>query len=347
MIVIDCERLKIGYTGIYSYCMNLVSAILKEAEGSDMQISCFLRKRNKGILGSGTDYSIYRSIYKYIFPYWLSRGGIWHSTFQFPAIMPSKGKSVLTVHDLNFLYENTAEGKEYWLKALQSNVDKATCLIAISEYTKNDILTHLDTGSKEIHVIYNGCEIYSGPVTRPAYVPERPFIYTLGATVEKKNFHVLPCLLKDNDYILIISGQQCGYADRIIEEARKEGVEDRVRFSGIVSEAEKHWYLKNCMAFAFPSIAEGFGLPALEAMYYGKPVFLSRHTSLPEIGGDSAFYFNYEFDRDLMRQEFRDGMEKYSSGIVTPEEIRRHAMSFSWEHAAREHIKLYRHLLSY
>ena len=52
------------------------------------------------------------------------------------------------------------------------------------------------------------------------------------------------------------------------------------------------------------SLAEGFGLPVIEAMTYGKPVFLSRRTSLPEIGGDKAFYFNDEFDPDGMKEKF-------------------------------------------
>ena len=117
-------------------------------------------------------------------------------------------------------------------------------------------------------------------------------------------------LLKDNDYELIIAGNISNYFERILEEARKWNVEDRVNIIGPISEGLKHWYLKNCLAFAFPSIAEGFGLPVVEAMYYGKPIFLSSYTSLPEVGGDLATYFNKEFDPEGMRLEFIEGMER-------------------------------------
>ena len=55
-----------------------------------------------------------------------------------------------------------------------------------------------------------------------------------------------------------------------------------------IDDATKAWLLGHCEAFVFPSLAEGFGLPPLEAMYFGAPVFLSRLTSLPEIGGSQA-----------------------------------------------------------
>ena len=57
---------------------------------------------------------------------------------------------------------------------------------------------------------------------------------------------------------------------------------DRVIIAGPVSADDKNWYYANCEAFAFPSLAEGFGLPVIEAMNHGKPVFLSRLTALPE-----------------------------------------------------------------
>jgi len=62
-----------------------------------------------------------------------------------------------------------------------------------------------------------------------------------------------------------------------------------VSLLGTISESDKIFYYKNCLAFAFPSLREGFGFPVLEAMTFGKPVFLSNKTSLPEIGGSHAF----------------------------------------------------------
>lgn len=347
MVIIDCERLKVNNTGIYHFCLNLAGAILEEVSGMDRpDVSIFLRKRNLGILGKDISYTVYRSLYKYIFPYWKLRGGLWHSMFQYPLIMPEKGKVLLTVHDLNFLYEDTPEGKGYWLSKLQQNVDKATEIVAISEFTRQDIMRHVDTADRPVHMIHNGCTFYTGPVKEPETRPEGEFIYTVGAILPKKNFHVLPCLLQDNSMQLIISGPGDGpYRQKILDEARACGVSERVHMTGPVSEEEKQWYLKNCTAFAFPSVAEGFGLPVLEAMYYGKPVFLSPCTSLPEIGADKAFYFEQGFDRRMMKAVFASGMAELHEGTLDRESIRRHAESFSWKKAAAEYVRLYRRLL--
>ena len=173
----------------------------------------------------------------------------------------------------------------------------------------------IDMGEKHIDVIYNGCNVYRGEIRQPDSLPAKDFIFSVATVLPKKNFHVLPCLLKGTDLELVIAGNKSDYVNVILEEARKYGVEERVKIVGPIEERVKHWYLKNCKAFVFPSIAEGFGLPVLEAMAYGKPVFLSRHTCLPEIGGDYAYYFNMDFDRELMQVEFKRGLEDYYGDV--------------------------------
>ena len=129
-----------------------------------------------------------------------------------------------------------------------------------------------------------------------------------------------------------------------MDEAKKWGVEKRVKIIGPIDEGVKHWYLQNCEAFAFPSIAEGFGLPVVEAMYYGKPIFLSPYTSLPEIGGDLATYFNPEFDPEGMQDEFIKGMNRYRDENLE-EKIKERSKIFSWDEAAKEYWKIYKELM--
>ena len=345
MIFLDCERLKVPDTGLYYFCGNLTSALLRVAEKENMKMTVFLRKKNAGFFGNHCQYLTYRSLYKYAFPYWHLRNGIWHSMFQYPAIMPRHAKTVLTIHDLNYLYEDMQEEQRRMLHdSLQKAVDKASLIASISEYTRKDILSHLNVGDRPVHIIYNGCNRYTGETKEPDFKPSGKFIYSIGAILPKKNFHTLPCLLQDNEMELVISGPMSSYADLIMQEASSCGVADRVHLTGPVSEECKHWYLQHCTAFAFPSIAEGFGLPALEAMYYGKPVFLSKHTSLPEVGGDRAFYFNFDFDRRLMKEEFKKGMDDFMSGKISPESITERACKFSWDKAASQYIELYKEL---
>ena len=111
-----------------------------------------------------------------------------------------------------------------------------------------------------------------------------------------------------------------------------------------MSDEEKVWWYSHCDAFVFPSISEGFGLPVVEAMSLGKPVFISNLTSLPEIGGPEAFYWE-SFDPDIMTEVFKKGMLEYGSDRTKAERIRKWSERFSWENTARDYLKLYKDIL--
>jgi glycosyltransferase involved in cell wall biosynthesis len=150
-------------------------------------------------------------------------------------------------------------------------------------------------------------------------------------------------LLLDNDYELIIGGlNNHSYAKQVIAAAETYGVGNRVKLTGPITEEEKYWYYKNCDAFLFPSYAEGFGLPVIEAMHYGKPVFISTKTCLPEIGGNAAYYF-HSFESQPMRKAFAGGMQHYQR--TQPQQlIKERAAFFSWKKAAQQYIDVYKQL---
>jgi len=133
------------------------------------------------------------------------------------------------------------------------------------------------------------------------------------------------------------------YITKMQQLASDMGVSDRLRLTGPVSEADKAWYLRNCLAFVHPSLAEGFGAPVVEAMIFGKPLFLSNRTSLPEIGGDVAFYFS-SFDGEHMQQVFASGMQRYQSTDLSAALIKR-ALQFDWDKNAAQYIQVYQSLL--
>jgi glycosyltransferase involved in cell wall biosynthesis len=111
-----------------------------------------------------------------------------------------------------------------------------------------------------------------------------------------------------------------------------------------VSDAQKAWLFASCAGFLFPSLTEGFGLPPIEAMHFGKPVFLSDRTCLPEVGGDAAYYFR-RFDPAHMREVVEAGL----ADVGRPgraEAIRRHAAGFSWDACAAAYLDLYLALLA-
>ncbi len=272
---------------------------------------------------------------------------VWHSAHQQTSYIPPKGvKQVLTVHDLNFLYEKPIKKHRRYLSALQRHIDRADYIVAISESTRRDLMDNINLKGKPVEVVYNGLNHFDGDIVPPVSRPEGKFLFSVGTVLPKKNFHVLPVLLKDNDYKLIIAGNKSSYEKKIMEEAANFGVQDRVSIIGPVTDSVKYWYIKNCSAFLFPSVAEGFGLPVIEAMYYQKPVFLSDRTSLPEIGGNHVFYFDHDFEPEVMVEQFRNGLRLFENGGVDKELMKQHALSFSWERTARRYIEIYNDLLS-
>lgn len=347
MIYLDCERMKHPDTGLYHFCLNLASSLIEEAQRRGVKdFGLYLPKDKKNSFGSDIKVKTVGAFDRVLL--YDPRIKLWHTTTQLSRYQPKGCKKVLTIHDLNFLYEPISDAqKQRRLQLVKKNLKGTDAIVAISNFTKDDIKKHLDIGNIPLEVIYNGCDVYKGQIIEPANKPKGKFLFAIGTVLPKKNFHVLPPLLRGNDYELYIGGifDSQDYADKIINVAREYGVEDRVHLLGSVPEAQKHWYLKHCEAFLHPSIAEGFGLPVIEAMQYGRPVFLSVHTSLPEIGGQQAYYFNHDFEPDAMLREFEAGMKDFGSGDITAESVRERALSFSWDEAARRYFDLYQRLL--
>lgn len=342
MVIFDCERMKFPRTGLYAFCDRLGHALLCESgENAPDELGFYVPSSCVGHFGNGSPYLRKRFWHKF---HLAPRVDVWHSAYQLTRYIPSDVPVVQTIHDLNYLYEDLSPARrDRYCRRIQRHLQRVDRIVAISEFVRQDILTHLDTGTIPVEVVYNGCDEYRGEVHPPAQLPLRPFLFTVGTVLRKKNFHALPCLLRVCDYDLVIAGNLSDYARQIEAEARRWGVAGRVHCVGGVSEAVKHWYLQHCEAFLFPSIAEGFGLPVVEAMAYGKPLFLSSHTSLPEIGGDCACYFPTDFNPDGMCSVFVRGLETFGQpGGIGPEKVRQRAALFSWRQAARRYWEIYK-----
>jgi len=346
-IALDCERMKYAHTGLFEYCLQLGNA-LKICKAPEDNVSFYLNPALQQHFQATDSFIDQHGLQKFLFPT-IKNIDIWHTTYQLSRYIPrsSKIKKVMTIHDLNFLHEekSPAKVKKYLLKH-QRNVDRCDHIIAISQFTKNDVLKHLDLRNKPITVIYNGC---ADPIVvdthTPLYLPKSPFLFSLGTVNAKKNFHVLIPLLTNNTYELIIAGKpDSEYVARISAEAKRAGVADRVKLIGAINEADKSWYYQHCTAFLFPSLAEGFGIPPIEAMKFGKPVFLSTATSLPEIGGAVSYYFK-SFKPTEMMEAFEAGMKDYELHDRKAD-IVKHASQFNWRESAEAYLNVYRQVLS-
>lgn len=347
-IILDCERIKYPNTGLHHFCIHLGRSLQQFSDPTQESIYLYLNKADRKFFSADTKYIHQHLAHKFLLPN-TSSYRIWHSTHQLSQYFPrhSKTKIVLTIHDLNFLYDTSKSGSKNKsvLQKIQSRIDRADEIVCISQFTLSDVQAHLQLRDKPCRVIHNGCNIeLLSTLNRPYSAPKGPFLYTIGTIAEKKNFHVLPALLVNNDWQLVISGitQSSYYYEKIIATAKQQGVADRLIFTGPVSENDKQWYMKHCEAFVFPSIAEGFGLPVIEAMYFGKPVILSTHTALPEIGGAQAYYFN-SFDPSSMQEVLQKSLQHYAEKDNHDDIVAR-ANQFSWKNAALQYLDVYRAL---
>ncbi len=348
-LIFDCERMKYPDTGLYHYCLNLGKYLEKNIDLNREQLYFYSPPGEQQWSYTSSNHLLQNPLHKFRMPS-LEGYTIWHASYQNTHYMPCRNRNikvVLSIHDLNFLYDEkkSPAKKQKYLAYLQQLINRADALVCISGFAKNDVLQHCDIGNKPLFVIHNGTNHLSSPALgAQSYKPKKPFLFSIGVINRKKNFHVLLPLLQNGAMELLIAGKYDDepYRNFMEERSKELGVTDHVRLLGPVNEHEKSWYFNNCRAFAFPSISEGFGLPVVEAMSCGKPLFLSDRTALPEIGGDVSFYFN-DFHPDHVRQVFDSGLNHYDRNGLR-EKIMERGNRFCWHKAAREYLDVYRSL---
>lgn len=273
----------------------------------------------------------------------------WHSTNQMSRYLPFDPRVpvVLTIHDLNFLHEaprgDAPIVRERKLADIQHKVDRAAVIVTDSEFVAADVVRHVDVRGKPVHVVPLGVPEPATPsAVRPSFLPPGPFLLTVGNCLPHKNFHVLLDLVERlPGTMLVIAGKKSTpYGAFLEREIAARGLASRVFLPGEVSDGDRQWLYARCEAFLFPSLTEGFGFPVLEAMLCGRPVFLSRRTSLPEIAGRHGFYLD-SFDADALAAAFHDGLRRWRGDPAAASAAREHAGSFSWQRMARGYAEIY------
>jgi len=273
---------------------------------------------------------------------------LWHSLHQFHKYSPPQAfKHLLTVHDLNYKKEKNATKQLRYAQKLESEIKSANHLTSISNYTKSQIQVSFPKDSTEIEVIHNGVDhLPDISPTRPNVRVGDKFFFSISLFTKKKNFEVLlPMMKLFPNYTLVLAGDHdTKYGQKIKEEIRNLGLEKRIILTGKIPTSEKVYYMQLCNAFLFPSLAEGFGMPPVEAMQFGKPVFLSNSSSLPEIGGESAYYFP-DYDPTSMANCIKYNLKEFESNSYhNSERVQSQAAKFTWANSMEKYLNLYRKL---
>ncbi len=341
-VLVTFDSMKNANSGYFSFGKGLGDELLAENHGR-FDLEYYMFKNTAYKFEGKVDILYLNRLHNIYFPA-RNKFDLVHFTDQTCRLKPYSvnAKKIMTIHDVNKLHLNFSKPPKIkaHLNKIKRYISYCDKVVTISQFVANDIIQHIPEAKEKLSVIYNGADKLVVPENHtPLYKPQKPFLFTIGLLSVQKGFHLLPPLLQGNDFELVIAGIETPHKQKIIEAAEKFGCLDRMTITGPVSDDDKAWYYKNCSAFVFPSVAEGFGLPVIEAMYFGKPVFLSKFTSLPEIGGEVAYYFD-SFEPDHMQDVFKKGMRDFEDNNRS-EGIIKHAHKFSWETTAQQYMGLY------
>jgi len=351
-VFLEAHNLKNQFSGFGQFNHHLIKGMAMQ-DVSDLKITLNVSdvKALKAEFGSTFRYKKYKSITRHK-PFRIKKKyDLWHCLNQNIKVEPFyKTPYLLTVHDIHFVTEGS-DGLQAKLRAqFERKLQRATAITYISEFAKKDTHAHFKVPNIPEFVIYNGNTITDTSVPEnfsPALVPKQPYLFSIGDFSERKNFKSLVAMLSFlPEYNLVLAGNNTSlYADSLRSMISEYKLKDRIFLPGKIADTEKNYYLKNCEAFVFPSLREGFGIPPIEAMRFGKPVFLSNNTSLPEIGGEQSFYWD-QYDPEYMANILKLGMNtfyEHQNDYETWYVAR--AKSFNWEATAKQYLDVYHTIL--
>ena len=323
--------------------------IFSKIDIPDMHFNFLVRDKQMNTYGEKVGYLKHRSIYK-VFPFFIRRFDLWHSVHQLYRECPrnKSTKRILTIHDLNFLYEKNEKKAKKYLNAVCKKINNAHHLVAISNFAKSEVLKNCKVEeNKPFDVILNGVRDTSNDNrTKPSFIkPNRKFLCAVGAKKKKKNIHVLLDMMKYlPEYELYVCGSTTGeYPQKLKDRVENEKI-DNVTITGIITDEEKNWLYANMEALAFPSRLEGFGLPIIEAMHFKKAVFSSPYSSLPEICSTHAYIWK-ELEPEYMATLVREKISEFYADSSRAEAEKEYANSYSYERHIKAYIALYRKML--
>ncbi|WP_127845097.1 glycosyltransferase family 4 protein [Psychroflexus aestuariivivens] len=351
-VFLESHNIKNPYFGFGQFNYHLLNAFAKN-HAKSFAFTAHVKNINhwKNEFGNDFNFKKYFSWRRYPALRIRKKYDIWHSLNQNTKIEPFYNLPyLLTVHNITHIKNPNDYFSESEHIRFQEKLKRSHAITYISEYAKKSTHEFFEVPKVQEYVIYNGNPITQETLKKdftPKINPDKPFLFSIGEFTKRKNFESLIHLIKEiPEYQLIIAGKNSTKTgEDILNLIKKEGLEHRVHIPGIVSDQAKQYYYKHCSAFLFPSLREGFGLPVIEAMRFKKPVFISNNTSLPEIGGELAFYWN-NYDPIYMAKVFEEGMEKFlENKSVFENKLLTHSQQFSWKKAAESYCQVYNELL--
>jgi len=274
------------------------------------------------------------------------------------------GKRIHTIHDITPKFFPGHKQKSWYRKkayqmTIRASLKKSAKIITISQNTKTDLMKHFNTAADKIEVTYLGIEDQFKKVENYAKIKElkdkygitKPYLFFISAWRNHKNFQGLIKAfetLKNQyklDYQLVLGGKEDPHYPNIRQEINNSDYKEDIITLGFVPDNELPLFYNSADIFVLPSFYEGFGIIGLEAMACGTPVVSSNSTSLPEILGDAAIYFE---PNDVLE------MASKINNLINNQKLKEELINkgfqqitkYSWKECAKKTITIYQKVIN-
>ncbi len=266
---------------------------------------------------------------------------------------------VLTLHDIIFLEPRDKSNKSlyqnlgwfYRRLVVPRILKKCKCIITVSNFEKNNIVSKLNIPEERMAMIYNGYNEWFKPTedvhqVYKRYIDAKGYFFFLGNTDPKKNTErtliAYSMYLEKSDIKrkLLMADLDKDYLDDIIKRNNIENIRNQIVMPGYIVNSDLPYIYNNAFAFLYTSLRESFGIPLLEAMACGTPVVTSNTSSMPEIGGADAILIDPENPEEIAERMLL--LEKDYNYYNRQKEIGiRRSHLFSWHQTAEQLLMVY------
>lgn len=268
-------------------------------------------------------------------------------------------KTAMICHDIahvHFPEEIPFLVNRYYQHFVPRFLRRAEQIISVSHFTKADIIRQYQIASAKIAVVHNACREGFVPLDeerktaiRQQYAGGHEYFFYVGAVHPRKNVHQL--IAAFNTYKLktkaatqlLIGGRFAWQTGPVKSAYDQSAFQEDIHFLGYLSEEELKNILASALAFVYPSLFEGFGLPVLEAMHCGVPVITSNVSSLPEISGEAGILIDPESLEQLTEAMLRLGQNEALREQLVKKGAEQKA-KFDWDQSAEKVYALLRRL---
>lgn len=228
---------------------------------------------------------------------------------------------------------------------------KSTAIITPSKYVADDLINYQPSTEGKITVTYEASEpMHADKAVRPKAVKANDrFIMYLGTAFPHKNLQKLIdafSIIKESepDLKLVLVGKKEVHYQELEAYARKQKHHKDILITGFLPDEEARWLYEHCLVYAFPSLSEGFGLPAMEAIAHGAAVAAANASCLPEVYGPAAHYFDGNDPAD-MAIKIREVLNNETLRKKLTTNGKKQLAKYSWRKMAKETLTVYKKLL--